>query len=190
MIANDPAREVSPAETVPIGEIGQLIVRGPQAMEGYWNKPFETQKKIKAGWVYTGDLFSKDTEGYYYFQGRADDMIVSGGENIYPREVEEILYRCPGVQEAVVLGVPDDRWGALVAAFVVRSDSGLAADQLNAFCRASDDLAPYKRPRRYHFVDTLPINPSGKVIKRELLAGYDPVTGVTPATSAAKKGAR
>lgn len=180
VIANDPGREVSPLETVAQGEIGQLIVRGPQAMEGYWNKPFETQKKLKAGWVYTGDLFSKDANGFYFFHGRADDMIVSGGENIYPREVEEILYRCPGVKEAAVVGIPDEKWGAVVTAFVVRTADGPDADTLDAFCRKSDDLAAYKRPKRYHFVDALPINPSGKVIKRELVADYDPANGIAP----------
>lgn len=180
VIVNDQVHEVSPQETVEPGEIGQLIVRGPQAMEGYWNKPFETQKKLKAGWVYTGDLFSKDADGFYYFHGRADDMIVSGGENIYPREVEEILYRCPGVKEATVVGVPDERWGAVVTAFVVRSDDAQTAEAIDAFCRASDDLAPYKRPKRYHFVSELPINPSGKVIKRDLLANYDASRAIIP----------
>ncbi|MFY0312137.1 class I adenylate-forming enzyme family protein [Leisingera sp. D0M16] len=174
VIANDPAREVPPSETVAPGEIGQLIVRGPQAMEGYWNKPFETQKKLKAGWIYTGDLFSKDGEGFYYFHGRADDMIVSGGENIYPREVEEILYRCPGVREAAVAGLPDEKWGQIVTAFVVRSDDGLTAEAIDAFFKASDDIAPYKRPKRITFIDSLPLNPSGKVLKRELVATYSP----------------
>ena len=174
IIVDDPSREVAPSETVDRGRIGQLIVRGPQAMAGYWNKPFETQKKLKAGWVYTGDLFSQDEEGFYFFHGRADDMIVSGGENIYPREVEEILYRCPGVQEAAVVGLRDARWGQVVAAFIVRSDSSLTAERLDAFCRASEDLAPYKRPKRYEFLESLPFNPSGKVLKRELVAAYDP----------------
>ena len=141
-------------------------------MRGYWNNPFETSKKLKAGWVYTGDLFSRDGEGFFHFHGRADDMIVSGGENIYPREVEEILYRCPGVQEAAVVGLPDPKWGSVVTAFVVRSDDTLQAEAIDAFCRRSEDLAPYKRPKRYEFVDALPTNPSGKVLKRELLATY------------------
>ncbi len=172
VIVNDPAREVPPSETVGPDEIGQLIVRGPQAMQGYWNKPFETQKKLKAGWIYTGDLFSKDADGFYYFQGRADDMIVSGGENIYPREVEDVLYRCPGVQEAAVVGLPDEKWGQVVTAFVVASDPGLSPEKVDAFCKTSDDIAPYKRPKRYYFVDALPTNPSGKVLKRELIAAH------------------
>jgi len=97
-------------------------------------------------------------------------MIVSGGENIYPREVEEILYRCPGVQEAAVLGLPDAKWGQIVAAYVVLSDETVTAEAIDAFCKASEDLAPYKRPKKYVFMDELPTNPSGKVLKRELLA--------------------
>ncbi len=176
VIVNDQAREVPPSETVPQGEIGQLIVRGPQAMNGYWNKPFETQKKLKAGWIYTGDLFSKDADGFYYFHGRADDMIISGGENIYPREVEEILYRCPGVQEAAVVGLNDEKWGQIVTAFVVRSDEGLSAETIDAFFKASQDIAPYKRPKRYEFMESLPTNPSGKVLKRELIAAFQPAS--------------
>ncbi len=172
VITNDPNREVPPSERVATGEIGQLIVRGPQAMPGYWNNPFETSKKLKAGWIYTGDLFSVDDEGFHYFHGRADDMIVSGGENIHPREVEEILYKCPGVQEAAVIGLPDEKWGQIVAAFIVRSDETLTAETADAFCKSSKDLASYKRPKRYEFVEALPMNPSGKVLKRELLAAY------------------
>jgi fatty-acyl-CoA synthase len=173
VIANDPSREVPPSERVAPNDIGQLIVRGPQAMPGYWNNPFETSKKLKAGWIYTGDLFSIDEDGFYYFHGRADDMIVSGGENIYPREVEELLYKCPGVQEAAVVGLKDEKWGQIVTAFVVRSDPALSADAIDAFCKSSKDLAGYKRPKRYEFVEALPMNPSGKVLKRELLAAYD-----------------
>lgn len=162
--------DTPPSAFVSPGEVGQLIVRGPQAMAGYWNRPFDTSKKLKAGWIYTDDLFSQDADGFYFFHGRADDMIISGGENIYPREVEDILYKCPGVQEAAVLGLPDEKWGQIVAAYVVASDPAITADSIDAFCKASEDLAPYKRPKRYVFMDELPTNPSGKVLKRELLA--------------------
>jgi fatty-acyl-CoA synthase len=171
IIKNDPGREVPPGEAVPPGEVGQLIVRGPQVMQGYWNNPYETARKLRSGWVYTGDLLSKDERGFFYFRGRADDMIVSGGENIYPREVEEVLYRCPGVREAAVVGLPDPKWGSVVTAFVV-SDPGLTAEAVDAHCRASDEIAPFKRPRRVVFLDELPVNPSGKVLKRELVASY------------------
>jgi acyl-CoA synthetase (AMP-forming)/AMP-acid ligase II len=141
-------------------------------MWGYWNNPVETAKKLRDGWLYTGDLVSKDDEGFFYFRGRVDDMIVSGGENIYPREVEEVLYRCPGVQEAAVVGLPDEKWGSVVTAFVVPDAPGLDAATIDAFCRSSLDLASYKRPRRIIFLDSLPTNPSGKVLKRELIARY------------------
>ena len=171
--AEDDAVPEALAET---DEIGQLIVRGPQVMWGYWNNPVETADKLRDGWLYTGDLVSRDVEGFFYFRGRVDDMIVSGGENIYPREVEEVLYRCPGVQEAAVVGLSDARWGSVVVAFIVRDAPGLTADAIDAFCRASADLASYKRPRRIVFVDSLPTNPSGKVLKRELVAEYGPAT--------------
>ena len=168
VIATGP--DTPPSATVGPGEVGQLIVRGPQAMAGYWNRPYDTSKKLRAGWIYTDDLFSKDSDGFYFFHGRADDMIVSGGENIYPREVEEILYKCPGVREAAVLGLPDEKWGQIVAAYVVLSDRSVSAEAIDAYCKASEDLAPYKRPKKYVFMDELPTNPSGKVLKRELLA--------------------
>lgn len=101
-------------------------------------------------------------------------MIISGGENIYPREVEEILYRCPGVQEAAVVGLKDEKWGQVVTAFIVKSDPHLTAEKVDAFCKGSEDLAPYKRPKRYEFLDQLPFNPSGKVLKRELVARFNP----------------
>jgi acyl-CoA synthetase (AMP-forming)/AMP-acid ligase II len=172
IVENVPERDVTPEQTVAQGEIGELIVRGPQAMQGYWNNPGATADKLKRGWVYTGDLMRQDEQGFYHFHGRADDLIVSGGENIYPREVEEILYRCPGVREAAVVGLPDAKWGSVVTAFVVKSDAALTDEAVDAFCRASRDLATFKRPRRIHFVNELPINPSGKVLKRELVAQY------------------
>jgi acyl-CoA synthetase (AMP-forming)/AMP-acid ligase II len=171
IVTNDPGRDVAPNETVSPGEIGELIVRGPQVTRGYWEKPVESARKLRNGWLYTGDLFSRDPDGFYHFHGRADDLIVSGGENIYPREVEEVLYRCPGVQEAAVVGLPDPTWGMAVTAFIVKSDPSLSAEDIDLHCRTRDDLASFKRPRRVVFVDALPLNPSGKVLKRELVAG-------------------
>jgi len=164
--------ECDPDDLTGPGEIGQLLVRGPQMTAGYWNNPLETSKKLRNGWLLTGDLFSRDAEGFYAFRGRADDMIVSGGENIYPREIEDILYRCPGVQEAAVVGIPDPKWGSVVTAFIVKGSPDLTADAIDHYCRASQDLAPFKRPKRIVFVDALPVNPSGKVLKRELIARY------------------
>lgn len=172
IITNDLSRDVHPDETITHGHIGQLIVQGPQMMSGYWNNPLETRKKLKYGWLYTGDLFSCDQEGYFTFHGRTDDMIVSGGENIYPREIEEVLYRCPGVKEAAIVGLPDEKWGHAVTAFIVRTDPSLSAADIDLFCRTSGLIAGFKRPRHIHFLDQLPTNPSGKVLKRELVSQY------------------
>ncbi|MBV7486549.1 class I adenylate-forming enzyme family protein [Bordetella sp. BOR01] len=161
---------LGPDDLAEPGEIGQLAVQGPQMTRGYWNNPTETGKKLHDGWLYTGDLFSVDEAGYFHFHGRVDDMIVSGGENIYPREIEEVLYRCPGIQEAAVIGMPDARWGQAVTAFVVRSDPVLTAEAIQEFCRHSNELASYKRPRAVVFVERLPVNPSGKVLRRDLPA--------------------
>jgi fatty-acyl-CoA synthase len=164
--------ECDPEDIADVGEVGQLLVRGPQMMAGYWNRPMETSKKLRGGWLVTGDLFSRNADGFYTFRGRADDLIVSGGENIYPREVEDVLYRCPGVQEAAVVGLADPKWGSVVTAFIVKGTPDLTAEAIDQHCRASHDLAPFKRPKRIVFVDALPINPSGKVLKRELVAHY------------------
>ncbi|WP_417251982.1 class I adenylate-forming enzyme family protein [Castellaniella sp.] len=172
IVSHNPQRDVPPDEVVSPGTIGQLIVQGPQMMAGYWNNPAETARKLKHGWLYTGDLFSQDADGYYTFQGRTDDMIVSGGENIYPREVEEVLYRCPGVREAAVIGLPDPKWGHMVTAIIVRSDPHLDANVIDSFCQNSGLLAAFKRPRRFFFAEQLPLNPSGKVLKHELIRQY------------------
>jgi fatty-acyl-CoA synthase len=164
--------DCDPDDVTSPDEVGQLLVRGPQMMTGYWNNPLETSKKLRNGWLLTGDLFSRDAEGFYTFRGRSDDMIVSGGENIYPREIEDILYRCPGVQEAAVVGIPDPKWGSVVTAFIVKGGLDLTAEAIDRYCRDSQDLAPFKRPRRIVFVNELPVNPSGKVLKRELIARY------------------
>lgn len=178
IVVNDPGRDVLPDEKAGPGEVGQLIVQGPQMTPGYWNNATESSKRLRHGWLYTGDLFLTDPEGYHYFQGRADDMIVSGGENIYPREVEEVLHTCPGIREAAVIGLPDDKWGSAISAFVVRADLTLTKDDIDRFWSQSQKIAAFKRPRRFYFVDQLPINPSGKVLKRELLTMAQ---GLTPA---------
>ena len=150
-------------------EVGELVVRGPQTMSGYWNNAAETAEKIKDGWLYTGDVFSKDHDGFYTFRGRFDDLIVSGGENIYPREVEEALHRCPGIKHAAVVGMPDARWGSRVVAFIVRASPSLTEESVDAFCRSSGELAAFKRPKQVVFVEHLPTSPGGKVIKRQLM---------------------
>jgi len=172
LVIHDPDRNVLPHEEVPTGEVGQLLVRGPHTTPGYWNDPIQTAERLRHGWLYTGDLFHRDAEGYHYFQARADDLIVTGGENVYPSEVEEVLHRCPRVRAAAVVGMPDPEWGSLVTAFVVRDDPSLTEQAIEDFCRDSELLATFKRPRRIVFVDALPTNPSGKILTRELVARF------------------
>lgn len=156
---------------VPNGTIGEIVARGPQMMRGYWNLPEASAEALRGGWMHTGDAGIIDDEGYVYVQDRVKDMIVSGGENVYPREVEEVLYQHPGVAEAAVIGVPSDQWGEEVKAVVVRKAGvDVTAEQLVEFCRGR--LGGYKRPRTVDFVDALPRNPSGKVLKKELREPY------------------
>ena len=136
-------------------------------MSGYWKLPDATAEALRGGWMHTGDAGRLDAAGYLYLQDRVKDMIVSGGENIYPREIEDALYQHPAVAEAAVIGVPDEAWGEAVKAIVVlRPGAAASAAELVEFCRGR--LAGYKRPRSVDFVDALPRNPSGKVLKREL----------------------
>jgi len=155
---------------VPTGTIGEVCIRGPQLMRGYWNRPDATEEALRGGWMHTGDAGSLDEEGYLFIQDRVKDMIVSGGENVYPREIEDVLFEHPGVADAAVIGVPDAKWGETVKAIVVRKDEGTSADDVLAFCRGK--LAGYKQPRSVDFVDALPRNPSGKVLKKELREPY------------------
>jgi acyl-CoA synthetase (AMP-forming)/AMP-acid ligase II len=156
---------------LPNGEIGEIAVRGPQVMRGYWNLPEASAEALRDGWMHTGDAGVLDDEGFLFVQDRTKDMIVSGGENVYPREVEDVLYRHPAIAEAAVIGVPDRRWGeAVKAVVVVKPGRTLEADELLRFC--DGQLAGYKQPRSVDFVDALPRNPSGKVLKRELREKY------------------
>ncbi len=149
---------------LPDGETGEIEVRGPHVFAGYWQRPDATAEAIDAdGWFASGDLGHRSTDGYYTISGRAKELIISGGYNIYPREVEEVLAQCPGVAEVAVVGLPDAEFGEQVAAAVVRDDPALTVDTLIAFCR--DQLASYKKPRTVHFVDALPRNALGKVQK-------------------------
>jgi long-chain acyl-CoA synthetase len=154
---------------VPLGEVGELIVKGPNVMKGYWNRPEETQKALKDGWLFTGDLARMDQDGYFYIVDRKKDMIIAGGYNIYPREVEEVLYGHEAVQEAAVVGVPDPYRGETVAAFIVLKEAyrgKVTEKDIEAFCRAN--LAAYKVPRIIQFRDSLPKSSVGKILKREL----------------------
>ena len=157
--------------SAPNGTIGEVMARGPQLMRGYWNLPEASEKALRGGWLRTGDAGRMDDEGYLYIQDRVKDMIVSGGENIYPREVEEVLAGHPAVAEAAAIGVPDERWGETVKAIVVLREGAAAnPEELVAFCRAR--LGGFKLPRSVDFVAVLPRTASGKVLKRELRERY------------------
>lgn len=164
--------DAGPDDRVGSGEDGQIIchMSSPEAFTGYWNRPDADLRTIRDGWFYTGDLGVIDDDGDLWIVGRADDMINSGGENIHPLEVEDVLAHAPGVSEVAVYGVPDERYGQrVVAAVVVRTE--LTAESLDAFCLASPDLARYKRPREYHIVESLPKSASGKILRRALREG-------------------
>ena len=153
-------------------EMGEIVVRGPQLMSGYWNNPTQTAEAIRDGWFYTGDVGRLDEEGFLYVSDRIKDMIVSGGENVYSREVENVLFDHPDLVDAAVIGVPDERWGEAVKAIVVlRPGVELDADGIVRYCR--ERLAGFKCPKSIEVVDELPRNPSGKVLKRELRAKYE-----------------
>jgi len=152
-------------------QVGEILIRGASVMKGYWRRSEATAQAIRDGWFYTGDAGYVDVDGYLYIHDRVKDMIVSGGENVYPAEVESVLFAHPGVADAAVIGVPDDRWGEAVKAVVVRAaGSAVTAEDLVAHCQGK--LAGYKRPRSVDFVDALPRNPTGKILKRELRAKY------------------
>lgn len=149
-----------------IGEIGEIIVKGPCIMQGYHNRKEATDKALAYGWYHTGDMGYKDEEGYIWIKDRNDYMINTGAENVYPREVEDQLQEHPDVLEVAVVGKPDPVWGQIVVAFVVsKESSSLTAEELNRFLVDGKQLAKYKRPREYHFVDTLPKTTSGKLQK-------------------------
>ncbi|MEM9878585.1 MAG: AMP-binding protein [Pseudomonadota bacterium] len=153
-----------------ICEIGEIIVRGDSVMRGYWRNPEATAKTIRNGWLYTGDMGSFDAHGYLTLKDRSKDVIISGGQNIYPREIEEVLLRHPGVAEVAVIGRADREWGERVEAVLVKTPgSGAAAEELDQFCL--QHLARFKRPKTYRFVDALPKNNTGKVLKRTLRDG-------------------
>ncbi len=154
-----------PDDVVPAGETGEIIVQGPCMMLGYYNREEATEKAMYKGWYHSGDIGYLDEEGFLYVNDRVDDMIISGGENIYPREVEDVLHAHPGVLDVAIVGQPDDRWGETVSAFVVKKDPNLTEQELDEFCKNSDKLANYKRPRKYVFCEVLPRNASGKIQK-------------------------
>ncbi len=154
---------------VPIGTPGELCVKGPQVMKGYWNKPEETAKTIRDGWLHKGDVAIMDADGYFRIVDRLKEMIISGGYNIYPREIEEVLYQHPAVLEAAAIGVPDSYRGESAKAFVVlKTGQHATSEELIAYCK--ENLAPYKVPRTIEFRDALPKTLIGKILRRELVA--------------------
>ena len=154
-------REVAP------GVNGEIVIKGPGVMKGYWNKPAETAAVLRDGWLHTGDVGYKDEEGYLYITDRKKDLIIRGGENIYPKEVENILYQHPQVLEAAVVGIPDPVYGESVKAFVtLKSPGGATAEELMAYCR--QHLPKYKRPAAIQFMDALPKSAVGKILRRML----------------------
>ncbi|MGH9000688.1 MAG: class I adenylate-forming enzyme family protein [Acidimicrobiia bacterium] len=161
------------AEGKPVatGEVGEIVARGPQIMRGYWNLPDATAATLAGGWLHTGDAGRLDDEGFLYVCDRIKDMIVSGGENIYPKEIEDVLYEMAGVAEAAVIGVPDDRWGETVKAVVV-AKPGQALTEASVMDRCRGRLAGFKAPRSVDFVDGLPRNATGKVLKTVLREPY------------------
>jgi long-chain acyl-CoA synthetase len=147
--------------------VGEIAIRGHNVMKGYWRKPEATQEVMRDGWFHTGDMGQIDEDGYFFIVDRKKDMIIRGGYNVYPREIEEALYEHPAVREAAVVGVPHDELGEEIgAAVAVKDDEDVSAEELQAFVK--DQVAAYKYPRHIWFVDELPKGPTGKILKREI----------------------
>jgi len=156
---------------VPQGELGEIVVKGPNVFKEYWNKPEETRQAIRGGWFHTGDIGRIDEEGYLYILDRKKDMIISGGENIYPAEVEDVIHSHPGVEDVGVIGIPDEKWGEVPIAIIVPVEGAKPTEEeIIEFCRGK--LARYKTPKKVIFTDELPRTPTGKILKKELRAKY------------------
>ena len=154
---------------LPAGEVGEIVTRSDCVMKGYWENAGATAKTLRGGWLHTGDLGSMDEAGFLTIKDRSKDMIISGGANIYPREIEEVLLRHPAVAECSVVGRPHPEWGEEVVAFIV-SRSSVGSEELDSLCLSN--IARFKRPREYRFVEALPKNNYGKVLKTELRKAF------------------
>ena len=172
VVRADAEERVDPDEIVPVGETGEIIasMNSLDAFTGYWKRPDANKKAIRNGWYFTGDLGKFDDNGEIYVLGRVDDMIISGGENIYAEEVENVLAKSPDVRGVAVIGVEDERWGQLVSAFIEPATDGISPEKLDAYCLESG-LARFKRPRAYAFVKAIPRSASGKLLRRHLRTG-------------------
>jgi long-chain acyl-CoA synthetase len=154
-------------EEVPQGEVGEIVIRGHNIMKGYWQRPDATEEAMRGGWFHSGDMGRVDEDGYFYIVDRKKDLIIRGGYNVYPREVEEVLYEHPKIREAAVLGVPHDEWGEEIgAAIVLMEGEQLAPEEVSAYVK--ERIAAYKYPRLVWFLDELPKGPTGKILKREI----------------------
>src|SRR6202041_43031 len=155
---------------VPVGEVGEIVYRAPTLMSGYWNNPDATAEAFAGGWFHSGDLVRMDEEGYVWVVDRKKDMIISGGENIYCAEVENVLASHPGIVEVAVIGRTHEKWGEVPIAVAAVTDAALGLDELDEFL--TERLARYKHPKALEIVDALPRNPAGKVLKTELRVRY------------------
>lgn len=152
---------------MPVNELGELRIKGPQVMKGYWNNPDETAESLKDGWLYSGDIAKMDEEGYFYIVDRKKDMIISGGFNVYPRDIDEVLFRHPKVKDAVAVGIPDPYRGETVKAYVVLKEGETSTEEeIISFCR--ENLAKYKVPAIVEFRQELPKTMIGKVLRKVL----------------------
>src|SRR3954451_23697227 len=151
------------------GEVGEIVIRGHNIMKGYWQRPDATAEAMRGGWFHTGDMAKTDEDGYFYIVDRKKDLIIRGGYNVYPREVEEVLFEHPKIREAAVLGVPHDEWGEEIgAAVVLHEGEELSGEEVSSYVR--ERIAAYKYPRTVWFLDDLPKGPTGKILKREIEA--------------------
>ena len=154
-------------QELPVGDIGEICIRGGNVMRGYWNQPEETAKVLRDGWLYTGDVGYRDADGYYFITDRKKDMLLVNGINVYPREIEEVIYQFPGVKEAAVVGMPDPRKGEQPVAFVTVVE-GQTPDERALLLFVRGKLADYKVPKRVIFMPALPRNATGKILKTAL----------------------